>query len=91
MIVAKFVGSELCVVVGSVCSLLCTILLGSKVKPNPEYEMKLEINEKITVKKALMAWSPFIFIFIFLLSTSKLVAPIHTFLSQFIQETILAQ
>lgn len=42
MIVAKFVGAELCVVVGSVCSLLCTILFGSKVKPNPEYEMKLE-------------------------------------------------
>ena len=63
MIVAKFVGSELCVVVGSVCSLLCTILLGSKIKPNSEYEMKLEAHEKITVKKALTAWSPFIFIF----------------------------
>lgn len=83
MIVAKFVGAELCVVVGSVCSLLCTILFGSKVKPNPEYEMKLETAEKITVKKALTAWSPFIFIFIFLLSTSKLVAPVNTFLSQF--------
>ena len=83
MIVAKFVGAELCVVVGSVCSLLCTILLGSKVKPNPEYEMKLEAAEKITVKKAFTAWSPFIFIFIFLLSTSKLVAPVNTYLSQF--------
>ena len=83
MIVAKFVGAELCVVVGSVCSLLCTILFGSKVKPNPEYEMKLETAEKITVKKAFTAWSPFIFIFIFLLSTSKLVAPVNTFLSQF--------
>ena len=45
--------------------------------------MKLETAEKITVKKAFTAWSPFIFIFIFLLSTSKLVAPVHTFLSQF--------
>lgn len=89
MIVAKFVGSELCVVVGSVCSLLCTILLGSRVKPNPEYEMKLEAHEKITVKKALTTWSPFIFIFIFLLLTSKLVAPIHTFLSQFASTAII--
>ena len=64
MIVAKFVGAELCVVVGSVCSLLCTILLGSKVKPEPEYEMQLEAHEKITASKALKAWSPFIFIFI---------------------------
>lgn len=51
MIVAKFVGSELCVVVGSVCSLLCTILLGSKVKSNPEYEMKLEAHEKLRLKR----------------------------------------
>ena len=89
MIVAKFVGAELCVVVGSVCSLLCTILLGSKVKPNPDYEMKLEAHEKITVSKALKAWSPFIFIFIFLLSTSKLVMPVNTYLSKFASNTII--
>ena len=89
MIVAKFVGAELCVVVGSVCSLLCTILLGSKVKPNPDYEMKLETHEKITVSKALKAWSPFIFIFIFLLSTSKLVMPVNTYLSKFASSTII--
>ncbi len=89
MIVAKFVGAELCVVVGSVCSLLCTILLGSKVKPNPDYEMKLEAHEKITVSKALKAWSPFIFIFIFLLSTSKLVMPVNTYLSKFASSTII--
>lgn len=89
MIVAKFVGAELCVVVGSVCSLLCTILLGSKVKPNPDYEMKLEAREKITVSKALKAWSPFIFIFIFLLSTSKLVMPVNTYLSKFASSTII--
>ena len=54
MIVAKFVGAELCVVVGSVCSLLCTILLGSKVKPNPEYEMKLETaGKKLLSKKSI--------------------------------------
>ena len=89
MIVAKFVGAELCVVVGSVCSLLCTILLGLKVKPNPDYEMKLEAHEKITVSKALKAWSPFIFIFIFLLSTSKLVMPVNTYLSKFASSTII--
>ena len=89
MIVAKFVGAELCVVVGSVCSLLCTILLGSKVKPEPEYEMQLEAHEKITASKALKAWSPFIFIFIFLLSTSKLVMPVNTYLSKFATSTTI--
>lgn len=38
---------------------------------------------KFTLKEALVACAPFIFIFIFLLSTSKLVLPIHTFLAQF--------
>lgn len=89
LIVAKFVGSELCVVVGSVCSLLCTILMGSKVKPNPEYTMEIEAHEKITLSKALKAWSPFIFIFIFLLSTSKLVMPVHEFLSKFSSSTTI--
>ena len=87
MIVAKFVGAELCVEVGSVCSLLCTILLGSKVKPEPEYEMQLEAHEKITASKALKAWSPFIFIF--LLSTSKLVMPVNTYLSKFATSTTI--
>lgn len=83
LIVSYFVGAELAVVVGSVCSLLCTVLLGSKVKENPEYKMEIKEHEPITLQVALKAWSPFIFIFIFLLSTSKLVAPINTFLSQF--------
>lgn len=87
MIVAKFVGAELCVVVGSVCSLLCTILLGSKVKPEPEYKMQLEVHEKITASKALKAWSPFIFIF--LLSTSKLVMPVNAYLSKFATSTTI--
>lgn len=84
IIVGNFVGAELAVVVGSVCSLLVTILLGSKVKPNPEYQMDLPKNEnKLDVKSCLVAWSPFIFIFVFLLLTSKLIAPINSALSQF--------
>ena len=83
LIISYFVGAELAVVVGSVCSLLVTILLGSKTKTNPDYEMTLKAHDKITLSTALKAWSPFIFIFIFLLSTSKLVTPVNTFLSQF--------
>lgn len=83
MIVSKFVGAELAVVVGSVCSLIVTILLAMKKEADPEYAMKIAQSEKITMNKALKAWSPFIFIFIFLLSTSKLVTPINTYLAQF--------
>jgi lactate permease len=83
LLVAKFIGAELAVVIGSVCSLLVTILLGRKKKPDPEYELKLEKTVAVNGKKAFLAWSPFIFIFIFLLCTSKLVGPVNTFLSQF--------
>lgn len=82
-IVAYFVGAELSVVVGSVCSLAVVALMAGKLKPNPEYEMKVKKVEHLSLKKGLIACSPFIFIFIFLLSTSKLVPPINTFLAQF--------
>lgn len=83
LVVAKFVGAELAVIIGAVCSLVVTIVMGRKMKVNPEYELKLEKSEPIDIKKAFLAWSPFIFIFIFLLFTSKLVTPINTFLAQF--------
>lgn len=82
LIVSYFVGAELAVVVGSVCSLVVTILLAKHKETNPAYAMKVEKKE-IDFKSALKGCSPFIFIFIFLLSTSKLVTPINTFLAQF--------
>ena len=83
LVVGKFVGAELAVVVGSVCSLGTTIFLGSKKKADPEYAMELEHKEALDVKKCVVAWSPFICIFIFLLLTSKLVAPINNALAGF--------
>ncbi|MBB5182917.1 L-lactate permease [Catenisphaera adipataccumulans] len=83
LIVANFVGAELAVVVGSVCSLLVTVLLASKKETDPNYAIVVPAEEKITASRALKAWSPFLFIFIFLLLTSKLVAPINTYLAQF--------
>lgn len=80
ILVAKFVGAELPVVVASVISLICTFLYASayskKHETPSEYVMvipKEEKEEPITVKSALQAWSPFILIFVLLLLTSKLV------------------
>lgn len=81
--VSYFVGAELAVVVGSVCSLLLTILFALKKKPDPQYAMQVQSKEKITLSKAITAWSPFILIFCFLLLTSKLVAPVNEALSVF--------
>lgn len=83
LVVAFFVGPELAVVVGSVCSLLVVALMAKKVKPDPDYAMDLSHQDNMTPKKALIACSPFILIFVFLLLTSKLIAPVNTFLSQF--------
>ena len=83
MAVAYFVGAELAVVVGSVCSIAVTVLLSIKVKPAPEYKMELEKGKPLTLKKALQAWSPFICIFVLLLATSKLLPPINNYLEQF--------
>jgi lactate permease len=85
-IVARYLGAELPAVIGSVCSMLCTVLasklLGNK-NVDPQYllEVKEVKKEKVTGRQALTAWSPFILIFIFLLATSKLIAPLNTLLS----------
>jgi lactate permease len=99
-LVAKFLGAELPVVIGSVCSMLCTIwaskVFGKK-EIDPEFTLEGNKDEstsgktagkangkgtpKITGKEALIAWSPFILIFLFLLATSKLIAPLNELLT----------
>jgi lactate permease len=84
--VSYFLGAELVMVVGSIVSLAVTVLLGKKVKPNPEYEMhevkpaEGSAHKDMPIAKAV---APFALIFVFLLATSKLVPPVNTFLAQF--------
>lgn len=87
---AKFVGAELPVVIGSVCSMAATILASKFLakKPAPDYALE-EIaadsddtkTESLTVSRAIRAWMPFILILVFLLLTSSLIPPIHNVLS----------
>lgn len=85
--IAYFVGSELAVVVGSICSLLVTIVVSMRHEKRAgtpdEYRMEQTTKQSIHLKDALIAWAPFILVFVFLLSTSKLVAPLNAFLNQF--------
>lgn len=85
LLVSNIIGAELTVIVASVCSListfLCAYLFKGKKTPS-EYQVDLSSNKnKITLNSALKAWSPFILIFILLLSTSKLVPMINEPLS----------
>lgn len=83
---AKFIGAELPAVIGSVCSMAVTILLAKVMLKgkSSKFDVELEENEdekSLTVKDALVAWSPFILVLVFLLLTSTLVPVIHDPLS----------
>ncbi len=84
-LIASTMGPELAVVAGSIGA-MAAIVAVAKMFPvsNPEYEMHPEHSgdeEEVTGKKGLVAWLPFILIFVFLLLTSKLVPGIHDPLS----------
>ena len=93
LVVSRFLGAELPVIVGSVISLLCTLLMARarSGKPVPEeYRMTAEDASKADAAapsgesmKPFIAFLPFILIFVLLLLTSKLVPPVNSFLSAF--------
>ena len=91
LFVSKFLGAELTVIVGSVVALGCTLLMAKMRKNAPvpdEYNLSLGENAKNETElknqmPSLIAWLPFILIFVLLMGTSKLVPPINSALSVF--------
>lgn len=82
LLAAKFLGAELPVIIGSICSMIVTIVIAKKwyKKTDPQYEIDAENHEGgrcITVTEAGKAWMPFILIFVFLLLTSKMIPFLH--------------
>lgn len=80
---AAGIGADLPDIVGSVCSLVATFVYALKSKaPVPdEYKLEVETNAAPSTRKALVAWAPFILIFVVLLLTSKLLPFVHDPLS----------
>ncbi len=78
--VAAFIGPDLADIIGAIVSMIVMIVMAMKMDPNNE-EYKVESTgdglKGLTVKSALVAWSPFILIFVFLLFTSTLIPAIH--------------
>ncbi len=87
IVASQFIGADLPVIVASVVSLLCTVAcafwMGKKGETPAEYAIVAPAHkgEALTVARALRAWCPFIFIFVVLLLTSKLVPAINAPLS----------
>ena len=87
IVAARFIGADLPVVVGAVCTLVVTFLFALKSKAEVPEEYRLEVadatdSEPLTAADALRAWCPFILIFVVLVLTSALVPAIHEPLSQ---------
>ena len=77
LLVCMFMGPELAAVTGALCA-MATIVILAKTSDisDPEYQIQLHEHVEITPKKALIAWLPFILIFVFIMLTGKLVPPV---------------
>lgn len=79
---ARFVGPELPAVIGSVCSMAVTAILAKCLLKGKTSAFDLELEEQPDEKplkagQAIVAWSPFILVLLFLLATSSLVPAIN--------------
>lgn len=86
LLAARFLGAELPIIIGSVCSMVVTVLMAKKLDQDKNREYFIEENdmedeskesEEITTAEAVKACIPFILIFVFLLLTSSMVPPLH--------------
>lgn len=92
LLIGRFLGPELPAVVGSVCSMVSTLLaarlMEKKAKRNKEQQAyQIETtnahhHEAITLRQGFMAWLPFILVFLFILGSSTLVPFINQALSK---------
>ncbi|MBL4938287.1 lactate permease LctP family transporter [Clostridium sp. YIM B02515] len=87
VLAAKFMGAELPALLGSVCSMAVTIIIAkrmsNKVKAT-KGAAKEEIaaaNSQISFKEGIIAWIPYILVFVFIILSSQLVPFIYNPLS----------
>ena len=79
LLVSTVMGPELAVVAGSICAMGAIVLFAKRFPVhNPAFEMPSHAEDApVTARTGLIAWLPFILIFVFLLLTSKLIPAIH--------------
>lgn len=94
VLIAKYLGAELPALIGSLCSMISTILMAKamnrKSKNSFEYNMKYsdiiaesDTAVKVATKDGVLAWLPYILLCILILVASPICPPINSFLAKF--------
>ena len=88
--IAKYLGAELPALVGSICSMTCTILMAKFMNKNKEKSSDNSVNDnvydsinKVSIKEGILAWLPYILLCTLILVTSPLVPSLNSFVGQF--------
>lgn len=89
--IAKYLGAELPALIGSICSMVCTIVVAKITNKNKKTEESIvDVNsqgsisvKKISFKEGILAWSPYILLCILILLTSPLVPSVNLFVGKF--------
>ncbi|MGL5315992.1 MAG: L-lactate permease [Peptostreptococcaceae bacterium] len=90
--IAKYLGAELPALIGSLCSMLATILMAKAMnkKSNTSNEgteqsqgQSVAVKSKITFKEGVLAWLPYILLCILILGASPLFPSVNEFLAKF--------
>ena len=76
-VAAYFIGPELPDILGAVVSMICIVVVALLREKKSGAKEASVTGAKLTVKEGLVAWSPFILIFVILLFTSSLIPVIH--------------
>lgn len=76
-VAAYFIGPELPDILGAVVSMICIVVVALLHEKKSGAKEASVTGAKLTMKEGLVAWSPFILIFVILLFTSSLIPVIH--------------
>lgn len=88
--IAKYLGAELPALVGSLCSMLTTILIAKFMNKKNKNEIiqhdsdsEVIVQSKISLKQGVLAWLPYILLCVLILIASPLFPIVNEFLSKF--------
>lgn len=92
--IAKYLGAELPALIGSICSMICTIIMAKVMNkkeevsiattPDDNAEANCEVVvKKVSAKEGILAWLPYILLCTLILITSPLVPSLNSFVGQF--------